>query len=116
MVQPSESILSVLPVCDFLLRMRRASMPAGVRSDQGVLLQELLAAGMNPIFMAAGPSMQKQKRFSRTVCLLKHVDTVDLRASSFQGCSMAAGAPRCPNQQAWKCHGYNGQSSYSRRR
>jgi hypothetical protein len=68
-------------------------MPAGVRSDQRVLLQELLAAGMNPIFMAAGPSMQKQEQFSRTVCLLKHVDTVDLRASSFHGCSMAAGAP-----------------------
>src|SRR3984885_7932732 len=73
--------------------MRPASMPAGVRSDQGVLLQELVAAGMNPTFMAAGPSMQKQKRFSRTVCLLKHVDTVDLRASSFHGWSMAAGAP-----------------------
>ncbi len=68
-------------------------MPAGVRRDQRALLQELLAAGMNPIFMAAGPSMQKQERFSGTVCLLKHVDTVDLRASSFHGCSMAAGAP-----------------------
>jgi hypothetical protein len=48
-------------------------MPAGVRSDQRVLLQELLAAGMNPIFMAAGPSIAEtgavlQNRLSPKTC------------------------------------------------
>ena len=54
------------------------AMTAGVRRDQLVLAQQLIASGISPIAMTSGAAMQQQERRAGAIDRVMQVDAVQL--------------------------------------
>ena len=70
MIEQAEHVERALPVRDDSLRIGRPAMTAGVRRDEFVFAQELIATRVCPILVGASAAMQQQQWLAR--CLPLH--------------------------------------------
>lgn len=80
MIQQREGVQRTLPVRNRLVRVGRSTVTACVRLDERIFAHKLVAAGMDPMFLATRAAMKKQERLSRTFSLVIHLDIVELNA------------------------------------
>jgi hypothetical protein len=84
MVEESKHVQCALAMCDGLLRVGGVAMAAGIWQDERIFAQELIAASVNPIFVAASAAVEEQERFSGSLRFVIDVDAVQLdRISSW---------------------------------
>jgi hypothetical protein len=80
MIQQREGVQCTLPVCNRFMRIGRSTVTACIRLDQRIFAHKLVAAGMNPMFLATHATMKKQERFSSAFRLVIHLDIIELNA------------------------------------
>src|SRR3954470_3940803 len=100
MIEQSEGVKGALAMGNRPGRVGGPAVAACVRLDERVFTCELIAAGMDPIFLAACAAMQKQKRLSRAFRLVIHLDTVEVNAFRLHGAHYRGGRAK---KQSSKC-------------
>jgi hypothetical protein len=84
-IQQSQRVHGALPVRDGSRGISGAAVAARVWSDQRIFANQLFAAGVHPIFVAAASSMQKQERLSRSISLDEHLNAIEVYRFRFHG-------------------------------
>jgi hypothetical protein len=72
-------------------------MTAGVGHDQRIVLSELLAAGVDPVFVAASAAVKKEKRISGAIDLAVYFNLIDGNGFGFHAANYARA---CPHKQS----------------
>ncbi len=99
-IQQREGVLCALPVCNRLVRVGGSTVTACIRPDEGIFAHKLVAASMDPMFLATQTAMKKEERLPRTFSLVIHLDIVELNAFGFHDAHY--GCWRL-NKQSGKC-------------
>ena len=99
-IQQREGVLRALPVCNRLVRVGGSAVTACVRLDEGIFTDKLVAAGVDPMFLATRTAMKKEERVSRTFSLVIHLDIVELNAFGLHDAHYGC---RRVNKQSGKC-------------
>jgi hypothetical protein len=60
-------------------------MTAGVGRDKSIVTEELLAPSMNPIFMTASATVEKEQRFPAAIGFVKHFNAVERHRIGLHG-------------------------------
>jgi hypothetical protein len=96
----SARVSCALPVCNRLVGVGGSTVTACVRLDKGIFAHKLVAAGVDPMFLATRTAMKKEERVSRTFSLVIHLDIVELNAFGLHDAHYGC---RRVNKQSGKC-------------
>jgi len=100
MIQQSKRIQGTLAMSDRLAGICGAAVTTRVGFDERIFTSELVAAGMDPIFLATCAAMQKQERLSSTFRFVIHLNVVEGNAF---GCHGGHYGGRRGKKQSGKC-------------
>jgi len=85
MIQQGQSVQGALAMSNRPGGVGSSAVTTRIGFDEHVFTGELIAPGMDPIFLATSAAMQKQERITGAFCFVIHFDAVEVNAFSFHG-------------------------------